>query len=66
MRIGLAELVIIFFIGVLLFGVEKFQNLGKILGKNVNDFKSELKSMGVGDGFEQKIKDKIEQKIDEL
>lgn len=43
MRFGWAELLIICVICVMIFGVGKFQNIGKLLGKNINDFKDEVK-----------------------
>lgn len=44
MHFGWAELLIICVICVMIFGVGKFQNIGKLLGKNINDFKSEVKN----------------------
>lgn len=44
MHFGWAELLIICVICVMIFGVGKFQNIGKLLGKNINDFKDEVKN----------------------
>jgi sec-independent protein translocase protein TatA len=41
--LGIGEVVIILFVGVLLFGGKKLPALGKALGQSINSFKSGLK-----------------------
>ncbi|MFR2564789.1 MAG: twin-arginine translocase TatA/TatE family subunit [Anaerovoracaceae bacterium] len=44
MRLGWAELVIILVIVLVIFGGSKLKGLGGALGKNIKDFKDEIKS----------------------
>lgn len=44
MKLGWAELVIILIIVLVIFGGSKLKGLGGALGKNIKDFKDEMKS----------------------
>ena len=44
MKLGWAELVIILVIVLVIFGGSKLKGLGGALGKNIKDFKDEIKS----------------------
>lgn len=58
MNFGWPELLIILIIAVLVFGVGKFQDVGKLLGKNIRDFKSEVKKESSKDVSNDEIEDK--------
>ncbi len=46
MRIGLPELLVIFFILLLIFGTKRLSGLGRGLGQAIRGFKDEVKSDG--------------------
>lgn len=43
MRLGWAELILILFIVLVLFGGKKLSGMGSVIGKNIKDLKKELK-----------------------
>lgn len=63
MHLGWAELLIICVICVMVFGVGKFQNIGKLLGKNINDFKDEVKKPS-DDSSKEVVKDITNEVVD--
>ncbi len=54
MGIGMQELLIILLICLLVFGANKLPEIGRALGKTINEFKKSLKDGGSGDSDETK------------
>lgn len=57
--IGMSELIVIFFIVLIVFGGKKIPEVGEALGKGIKNFKNALKSGEEEVGFDNK---KIEEK----
>lgn len=54
MGIGMQELLIILLICLLVFGANKLPEIGRALGKTINEFKKSLKDGASGDSDETK------------
>ena len=54
MGIGMQELLIIFLICLLVFGASRLPEIGRALGKTINEFKKSLKDGVSGDSDETK------------
>ncbi len=54
MGIGMQELLIILLICLLVFGANKLPDIGRALGKTINEFKKSLKDGASGDSDETK------------